>query len=410
MIRKIIIILLLAAILAALAAYIYRYAIIRYYAEKIIHENLPGYIKIDKINFDFTNNKISLINFRILNGPEFTSDFLIKIKDINCRYSILGKGIPTGLKISGVSLNGADIRIERLYGSRVNVVEIANFIQNFPPKEDKMPKPDYNNKPYLEGPGAGQTLKETARLVNKKLSDLITLPTSFDIRESRIVFIDRMPYENAYVTTVQSINGQMSISWAQNYSNITGLSFTLEGMLNGHNDERIQWVGSLDPSTPRITMSNRFDVSNLDILTFAPYYDSFSPFVFKRGRFSGTLVFDFNNGNIGSTNEIRLSKLIFSVKPGYENASMWDAAVPDLLSYLSTPSGEVVFDFKLKGDMMHPVPYLGPISKRALTSMAINKISSYASDLVSKQQQTASGGVDKAKEAIDMIRQLIKKK
>ena len=69
-----------------------------------------------------------------------------------------------------------------------------------------------------------------------------------------------------------------------------------------------------------------------------------------------------------------------------------------------------VFDFKLKGDMTHPTPYLGPISKRALTSMAINKIASYANDLVSNQQQGAAGASDKATQAIGMIRQFLKKK
>lgn len=409
MIKKTIIVLLIAAVIAGAAIYIYRFTIIRYYAERIIRDNLPEYIKIDKIDFDFTRNKISLNNFRILNPPEFTSDFLIKIKDVSCKYRILGRGVPTGLEISGVLLNGADIRIERLYDGRVNAAEMEHFIRSFPPKKIKSANTD-GSKSYPDGPSGSQTLKEAAGLMNKNLSDLIKLPSSFDIRSSRIAFIDRVPYDTAYVTTVQSINGRISIYFGDNYSSVTNLSFTLQGVLNGKSNELIQWVGSLDPSTPRITMSNRFDVSNLDILTFGPYYDSISPFVFKRGRFSGTLVFDFNNGNIGSTNEIRLSNLAFYVKPGYENSNMWGEAVPDLLRYFSTPSGEIVFDFKLKGDMMHPVPYLGPISKRALTSMAMNKIADFALDQVANQQQGASGQIDKAKEAIDMIRQFIKKK
>ncbi|MDP3790997.1 MAG: DUF748 domain-containing protein [Candidatus Omnitrophota bacterium] len=409
MIKKIIIVLLLIVIIAAAALYIYRYAIVRHYAEKIIRENLPEYIKIDKINFDFTNNKVSLSNFRILNPPEFSSNFLINIKETSCKYSILGKGMPTGLEISDVLLNGADIRIERLSDGRVNAVEMESFIQSFPPKEDKQVN-SAQDKPYSEGPNASQTLKEATGLMNKKLSDLIKLPTSFDIKGSKLMFIDRVPYETPYVIAIGSINGQISIGFGGDYSRITSLSFTLSGLLNGYEREKMQWVGSLDPNAQKITMSNRFEVSGLNLLTFQPYYDSLSPFVFKRGRFSGTLIFDLNNGEVGSTNEVHLSNLAFMVKPGYENSQMWGTTVPELLSYFTSPSGEIVFDFKLKGDMAHPTPYLGPISKRALTSMAIDKITSYAIDQVSNQQSGAGGQVDKAKEAIDMVRQLLKKK
>ena len=154
-------------------------------------------------------------------------------------------------------------------------------------------------------------------------------------------------------------------------------------------------------------MSNRFEVSGLNLLTFEPYYDSFSPLIFKKGRVSGTLVFDFNNGDIGSTNEIYLSNLAFSVKKGYENQQVWGVTVPEIVRYFTTTSGDIVFDFKLKGDMSRPQFYLGPISKRAIASMVVDRIVSYAVEQATKQ----SGGkeIDKTKQAIDMVRQFLKK-
>ena len=50
--KKILIAVLLIVIALSAGLYIYRHAIIRYYAEKMIRENLPAYIKIDKVNFD----------------------------------------------------------------------------------------------------------------------------------------------------------------------------------------------------------------------------------------------------------------------------------------------------------------------------------------------------------------------
>lgn len=393
--------------MALAALYLYRHSIIKHYAEKILRENLPEYIKIDGIKFDFGKNKVDVLNFRILNPPDFSSDFFLNIKEISARYAILGKGIPSGIEISNVRFSGADVRIERLSDGRINAVEMERFINSFPPRTPQRPTP---NAQLPSAPSQSQTFKEAADIINKKISDLIKLPKDFDLNGSKLIFIDRVPYENPYVITIQSIYGRISINFADDYSKITELSFTLTGRLNGLKNEVMKWTAHLNPATPKITMSNRFNVSGLNLLTFEPYYDSFSPFVFKRGIFSGTLVFDFNNGDIGSMNEVHLSDLKFYVKPGYENSEIWGTTVPDLLKYFTTPTGEVVFDFKLKGDMANPTPYLGPISKRALTSMAIEKAASFALDQVSGKKEGSGDDLGGAKEAIDIFKQLLRKK
>ena len=61
--------------------------------------------------------------------------------------------------------------------------------------------------------------------------------------------------------------------------------------------------------------------------------------------------------------------------------------------------------------MAHPQFFLGPISKRALTSMALDKISSYAINQITKPADAAtSGTVDKTTDYINMFKELIKKK
>ena len=408
MLKRLVIAIVLILIIALGALYFYRHTIIKHYTEKLIRENLPGYIQIDKVNFDFTNNKISLNNFRILGPPGFSPKYVIEVKEISCKYGILGKWIPMGLEIHSVLLDGADIRVERLRNGRVNVTEMENFIQTFPTNASKQSTknsqlPTHNSQLSTDN---SQLPTHNSQL---NLSNLIKIPNTLDIRNSKFIFIDKVPYENPYFITVESIDGQVSIKFIDDYSKITSLSFTISGRLNGNNKETIRWIASLDPTRPQLTMSNRFEVSNLDLLVFEPYYDQFSPFVFKKGRFSGTLVFDFNNANIGSTNEIRLSNLAFTVKPGMENSKMWETTVPDLLTYFTTTSGDIVFDFKIKGNMNKPEFYLGPISKRALTSMALNKVTSFALEQISKQGGGSGSDIDKAKEAIDMFRGLLKK-
>lgn len=398
--KKVLILIGVAVIVIMSALYIFRHAIIRYYAEKIIRENLPSYIRIDRINFDFALNRVSLGNFKVLNPPGYSSENLINIREIKCGYDIKGSFIPESLEIRDVSFIGADIQVERLKSGSINASGMESFTNS-------AATPDVAHSPQSI---VDSKKTEKAPVASRKISDYIKLPKSFTIKDASIGFLDRLPYDRPHLITVESIDGEVSIVFGENYSSISSLNYVLEGVLDGNNDQTIKWTAYLDPRTPRLTMSNRFEVSGLDLLAFEPYYDSMSPFIFKKGKFSGTLVFDFDNGMIGSTNEIRISDYLFYVKPGYENAQMWETSVQDLLRYFTTASGDVVFDFKLKGDMSHPTFYLGPISKRALTSMAIDKVADYAIKTMSKQADNATGQAGNTQQAINLIKQFMNKK
>lgn len=408
MLKRIFIAAALIAIIITAALFVYRHTIVRYFAEKLIRSNLPPYIKFEKINFNFADGRVNLDNIEVLNPPGFSSKNVIKISSVSFKYGVMGIGIPRGLEISEVMVKGADIFVERVREGginnegAVNLVEMRNFA--LPQQPAGIPAPQEK--------GAVQPQPEARAprsIMGAKPSEIIKLPPSFRIKNGKVEFWDRVPYDKPHVITIESIDGEIFMGLDDNYSRVTGLSFTLAGDLNGVEGAKIKWISSLDPETPKLTMSNRFEVKNLDIRAFEPYYDKYSPFVFKRGRFSGTLVFDFNNGDIGSTNVIKLSDILFWVKPGYENAEMWETNVQELLRYFTTASGDVVFDFKIKGSMSKPAFQLGPISRRAMTAMAVNKISSYAIQAMTNPNDAAAKGVDKAKGYIDLIKGMIKK-
>lgn len=402
MIKKILIVLLILAIISAAAIYIYRQAIIQYYGEKFIRDNLPGYIKIERIKFDLGNNVFSLGGLKVLNPPGFLAKYLLFIEEVKCTYRIKGAIIPEGLNVTGIYFKKPEISVERSPDGRMNFAEMDGFTKSFPAKN----MPTGLSEESLKKRPASQVTGPA-----KRMSDIIKLPPSFSIERGKVFFIDSVPYQKPYEMIIDSINGDVSLSFNDSYTAILNVSFVLRGNLNGIRDETLKWTASLDPRTPKLTMSNRFDVENLEIRTFEPYYDAQSPIVFKEGKFSGDLVFDFDNGNIGSTNEVRLSNVVFWIKEGYNNGQVWDVPVEDLIKYFTSTSGDIIFDFKIKGDMAHPKFFLGPISKRALTSMAIDKISSYAIKQIAKPADAAAGGtVDKAQEYINMFKELIKKK
>ncbi len=399
--RAFFIILLIIIVIIITAVFIYRYQIFQYSAESIIRNLLPDYIRIDKINFDLKNSKVVLADFKILNPEGFSDRYFLEIKDITCKYRMKGRNIIDGIEILDPSFTRPTLNIERLRDGRLNLVEMQKYLEG--PQKPK-------------APSQSEPKKETSPVAvvgNKTLPDIVKLPEKFTVRDGTVIFTDRLPYTRPHLITFENVNGSLSLALDDKYSKILSLSSTGEGNVSGNKRETIRWTVSLVPTTPKLTMSNRFEVSNVDILTLEPYYDKYSPFVFRKGRFSGTLIFDFDNGNIGSTNEIHLTDIQFYIKRGHENAAFWETNVQDLAKYFTTSFGEIVFDFKIKGDMSEPKFYLGPISKQALTSMAVDKIS----DVIQEVTKAKSGGAapapssdaEKVGQYIELFKGLMKK-
>lgn len=396
MIKKLAIFAVVVTAAIVIAVFIYRFQILQYSAETLIRKALPGYVTIDKIDFEFKDSRVVLKDFRISNPPGFSRRYLMRIKEIVCAYRMKSLNILDGIEILKPSFINPSLNIERLSDGRVNLSEMQKYVEN---KEvEEVPREAAKISTGLPAGDAG-----------KKLPDFVKLPEEFEIVNGEVVFTDNLPYlANPHIITFENIEAKLHIKLNEAYSKILSASSLGRGDFNGDHRQVIKWVVSLNPTTPKLTMSNNFTASNVDILPLEPYYDKYSPFVFRSGAFSGNLIFDFDNGNIGSTNEVRLSKLAFSIKKDYENAQFWGTTVNDLAKYFTSSFGEIVFDFKIKGDMAKPNFYLGPISKQALASMAIDTISNVIGKAAQGSGQPAEG-VDKAKKYIDIFKELIQK-
>jgi len=230
--------------------------------------------------------------------------------------------------------------------------------------------------------------------------------------------MDRFFVQGQHVITFDGMDAVLNLKMNDLYSQVLDVASTGECNVNGHKDQSVKWAINFNPTTPKITMSNRFDLSGVDLITFEPYYDKFSPFEFAKCRVSGFLEFNSDNGNIGSTNELHLSNLVFSVKPGHENIMVFDTDVKDLAKYFTTITGDVVFDFKIKGDTVNPRFYLGPISKQAITAMVVDKVGEALQQMAQKKSGSTSStaasfgnsDIDKAMKTINMFMSLADKK
>ncbi len=401
MIKKLLIVLLVFGAVIVSLVFVYRYSLIQYSAETIIRGNLPDFMMIDKIDFDFAEKKASFKGLRIVNPDGFTYKYLLEVEEIICGYKPLGKTILDGIEIVDPVIKKPVLSIERLGDGRINLVEMQEAIAS-KEKISAIPAKEKDERP-------GKDAKSAAA---RKPSEMIKLPQDFELRGGKIILMDRF-VQRAKGMLFDNINGQVSLKLDDMYSRVLRLESQGQAEFNGDKSQTVKWAITLDPGTPMLTMSNRFEVSGVDITTFEAYYDKYSPFVFRKGKFSGTLIFDFDNGSIGSSNEVHISDFLFYIKRGYESEQFWQTSVQALAKYLTSRSGEVVFDFKIKGDPKNPKFYLGPISKEAVTSMAVDKVSSVIADLTGARGTDVSSGkktdLDKAKEYIDMFKELMKK-
>jgi hypothetical protein len=396
-------VLLIAVVVAVLLAviFVYRYQILQYTTESLIRKYLPPYVKIDSIRFDFGKSEASLNGFKILNSPGFSKEYLVEVEKIICHYKLKGKTIPDGLELIEPVLTGAILNIERLDNGKLNLEEAQVMITGKTPT-------GRGNDSVSENSEKQASQVNTLAPAEKKSASVIKLPEKFTVKAAKVFFVDRMEHAQPVFLSFENINAELILKMDEFYTKILSCDSAGEGDVAGDRTQTVKWVVSLNPNTPRLTLSSRFEVSDVKIVPFEPYYDKYSPFVFRSGKFSGLLIFDLDNGVIGSSDELRLSGLKFYVKPGYENAIFWETTVPDLVKYFTSAYGEVIFDFKIKGEMASPQFYLGPKSKEALVYMAVDKVS----EAIQKSSSGSGGAksdLEKAKDYIDMFKGLLKK-
>lgn len=386
--------------------------ILQYSVETLIRNALPDFVTIDKVALDLPGSKVAIRGFTIHNpkGKGYPAKPLVQIDEIECGYKLKNSGIFDGIELVNPVFKRPVITIARLPDGKFNINEILQLVQNGQVKQALERQSSSKSTKVI----AGLTPTQVSISKNKNLSDMITLPEKFAVSEGKVTFIDNF-IKPPQSLSLESVKADISLKFDRSFSRALYFATIGTGAINGNARQTIQWDIKCDPTAPKLTMSNRLNVSQVTIKTFEPYFDQYSPLTFSRGNVSGVLVFDFDNGNIGSMNEVRLSDLVFSVKPGFENAMALQTAVPDLVKYFTSASGDVIFDFKIKGAMSNPQFYLGPISKQAIAAMAIDKIGQALSD-ASKAQGSPSAeeatgkksDIEKASEYIKMFKSMIK--
>lgn len=378
----------------------YRYDIFQYSAESIIMSKLPEYVYVDRIIFDLKNRVMQVRGFAIKNPSGFEDKYLATIDTITAKYKMKGETILDGIEVTSIEGDGPVINIERLQGGRLNVQEMGKVME----KADLKAQAEAEKAPSK----ISQLIGDRKDVAGKTISDLVKLPGKINVTNGRIIFLDKVVTPRGYRLSFDDFNGDIGLTLNDTYTKLLELSTQGRGFVNGDRSQRVDWIITFYPQQSELTMSNRFEVSNVDVMPFKPYYYRYSPVDITQGWFSGSLVFDFDNGNIGSTNIVKLSGLKFVTQKDNSASSFWETGVTDIIKYLQSSSGDIIFDFKIKGSLEHPSFYPGPRVKQAIQSLAIDKVSQLLTPQDKAQEQGVVGAAKTdAEQIVDALRQLM---
>ncbi|TSA55619.1 DUF748 domain-containing protein [bacterium] len=331
--------------------------------DKVLEDQLPKYIELDSLKVNLQDKAIAIKGFKLRNPEGFKSPYLVEIDNINSVYKQASeKNILHGISLSDIELSGARVFLERDSNGILNLEKMESVLQDNRPKT----KPGIKTKllglvSYFLGP-------------IKSISQLLQIEPVFNINKGALFFEDYYIDNKGYSTTIENIYGTIMMNLKRDFKGIDYLTSQGRGFMNAKSGQVLTWDTEYDPTKAKLTMSNTFDIQNVDFTHFQPYYDKYSPFIFKKGKASGRLIFNFDDAQIGSDNEILLSGLEIEQKEDNTFNRFWPTGAEDLYKYFSSDQGDVVFDFKIKGPMDEPRFYLGSKTKRALAYMVVDKI------------------------------------
>jgi len=397
---KIVLTVLLIVILAS-AGYIYfnRQTLLNRSIDKVLANLLPSYIEIDNLSLDLDKKIINIANLRIKNPKGFSHPYLAQVPSITCSYSQRDNtNLLKGINIGDIKLISLALYIDRNRSGDVNFGQMEGVLK------DSKPAQKMGAKSKLMG------LFSYLLSPVKDISQLLDIDPVFNITSGIFIFDDSYVDSRGYITTIEDITAVVALDLTKGFKGVDYLTSEGKGLVNGKNGQYLEWDTKYNPTTKKLTMTNNFIIRIVDFLHFAPYYDEYSPFTFKKGKASGELVFNFDNGGIGSTNEIRFSDMEFEPKKDNSFNKFWPTGTEDLYKYFSDPSGEIVFDFKIKGSIEEPEFHLGSKTKRALSRMAVYKIADviFKDNKEEGSDQQSSGESSQEKSDLERVFDIIK--
>ena len=362
--------------IAAISIYVNRSLIFTSNLNTLTRKLLPSNIKLESLSLDSEHNRITVNELQILNPKGFRRTPFIMIPRAEITYTQRDKDdLLDGLTISGIMLFSPVIYLDRSKEGKTNIQQISeNFSKDQKKKEFTLHYKLLAALSYLFSPTDKTFNLNKIKAAAKKGNELIEVKPIIHLKNATFTFDDRYTQSKGYKTTVDEIDARIELKLKKDLRGLDYIESEGGGFINGRKDQILNWVITGDPKASSLAASNTFNIQNVDLVHFRPYYDKYSPFTFESARASGKLNFSFSGGNINSLNELKLTAPGLEIKEDYPFKKLWAVSSKDLSKYFISQSGEIFFDFEIYGPTSQPKFSLGPKTKMALTRMVADKI------------------------------------
>lgn len=127
----------------------------------------------------------------------------------------------------------------------------------------------------------------------------------------------------------------------------------------------------------RVDTEAVIDTKNVDIMQFLPYFKNNTPFIFYEGEFNSTTTVALHNHTLNSLTTMIFRRLKLDVDPQKSNSSFLQVSINELVPYLTSGSGELIFDFEVKGPMNNPQVGIGPNVRMAIGAAVVNEVGKF---------------------------------
>jgi len=358
MFKKIFIVLLILFAFLLVSIYIFRANIKRYAIQTILKSFPLPNVALANVRFDETSGKLNLEEIKIKNPKGFKSEYMIEADSINMDIRFTTKP-NLRLDINKIDITNPVFYIERSPDDKWN-------FQEYPKKEMTASLKKENGFDFI---------KEAFATESERKSQVM-LPRTININNGTVHFLDNfVAFGKTHKIDFFPITGTLSLYYEAEKQNYTKISFSGSSNIAGESERMIKGNFEIYPMEKNPSYTLECNAYNVPLATIKPYLDRYTPFIVMQGSFNMASQVKSVNGAIDGDYTMELMDLVFALNPEKSDIPFLETSVKKLTLYLTNQRGNVVMDFKQKGEAGGKISWeLGPITKRAIGLMAIDTV------------------------------------
>lgn len=358
MLKKILIVLLIILAFLFASVYIFRANIKRYAINTILKSFPLPNVALANVSFDETTGRLNLEDIKVKNPKGFRSENIMEADSINMDISFVTKP-ELSLNINEIDITNPIFYVERSQDGKWN-------FQEYPKKEMSALLKEENSPGFI---------KEAFATESEGKSQVM-LPRTININNGTIHFLDNfVATGKTHGVDFFPAKGTVSLQYfpeAQKYEKIT---FSGSSNIAGNPSSILKGNFEIYPAEKTPSYAWECNAYNVPLSTIKPYLDRYTPFIVMQGSFNMASTVKSVGGASDGDYTMELMDLVFAVNPEKSNIPFLETSVKKLTLYLTNQSGNVVIDFKQKGEPGGKIRWeLGPITKRAIGLMAIDTV------------------------------------